>query len=59
MDFASLGKNIGAKRVWFITDTHLGVRNNSNEWIEQIREYFFDWFFPLIKKHYFIQSFVI
>jgi hypothetical protein len=52
MDFANLGKNIGAKRVWIITDTHLGVINNSNELIEQIREYFFDWFFPLIKKHY-------
>ena len=52
MDFANLGKNIGAKRVWFITDTHLGVRNNSNEWIEQIRECQVHWFFPLIKKHY-------
>lgn len=52
MDFPDLGQNAGAKRVWFITDTHLGVRNNSNEWIEQIREYFFDWFFPLVRKHY-------
>ena len=31
MDFPDLGQNAGAKRVWFITDTHLGVRNNSNE----------------------------
>ena len=45
-------KNFNAKRVWFITDTHLGVRNNSNEWIEQIREYFFDWFFPLVRENY-------
>ena len=45
-------QNNKAKRVWFITDTHLGVRNNSNEWIEQIREYFFDWFFPLVKANY-------
>ena len=45
-------ENMNAKRVWFITDTHLGVRNNSNEWIEQIREYFFDWFFPLVEKNY-------
>ena len=51
-DFPHLGQNSGAKRVWFITDTHLGVRNNSNEWIDQMREYFFDWFFPLIRKNY-------
>ena len=40
------------KRIWFITDTHLGVRNNSNEWIDSIREYFFDWFFPLVRENY-------
>ena len=45
-------ENKTAKRVWFITDTHLGVRNNSNEWIDSIREYFFDWFFPLVRKNY-------
>jgi len=45
-------ENKTAKRVWFITDTHLGVRNNSNEWIESIREYFFDWFFPLVRENY-------
>lgn len=44
--------NTQAKRVWFITDTHLGVRNNSNEWIEQTREYFFNWFFPLVSDNY-------
>lgn len=45
-------ENKDARRIWFITDTHLGLRNNSNEWIDQIREYFFDWFFPLVRKHY-------
>lgn len=40
------------KRIWFITDTHLGVRNNSNEWIDYIREYFFDWFFPMVRENY-------
>lgn len=45
-------ENKSAKRIWFITDTHLGVRNNSNEWIDYIRDYFFNWFFPLVKKHY-------
>lgn len=45
-------KNEKVKRIWFITDTHLGVRNNSNEWIENIRDYFFNWFFPLVEKNY-------
>ena len=44
--------NENAKRVWFITDTHLGVRNNSNEWLDYIRSYFFDRFFPLVKQHW-------
>lgn len=41
-----------AKRIFFITDTHLGVRNNSEEWINIHREYFYNWFIPLVKKHY-------
>jgi DNA repair exonuclease SbcCD nuclease subunit len=45
-------KKIKGKRVWLITDTHLGVRNNSNEWIELIRDYFFKWFFPLVRSNY-------
>ena len=45
-------ENQGAKRVWFITDTHLGVRNNSNEWIEMMSEYFHEWFIPLVKSEY-------
>ena len=40
------------KRVWFITDTHFGVRNSSNEWVEIIRDYFFDFFIPLVKSNY-------
>lgn len=45
-------KKIKGKRVWFISDTHLGVRNSSNEWIEMMRSYFFEWFIPLVKKNY-------
>lgn len=44
--------NPDARRVWFITDTHLGIRNSSNEWIDIIREYFFNWFIPLVRKNY-------
>jgi len=42
----------GIKRVIFITDTHLGVRNNSTEWIEIHEEYFKNWFIPFCKKIY-------
>jgi len=40
------------KRIIFITDTHLGVRNNSNDWIEIHEDYFKNWFIPLCKKIY-------
>lgn len=40
------------KRVVFITDTHLGVRNNSNDWIQIHENYFKNWFIPLCKKIY-------
>lgn len=40
------------KRIIFITDTHLGVRNNSNDWIDIHSNYFKNWFIPLCKKIY-------
>ena len=56
MPMAGLGTkrtlNPEAKRVFFITDSHLGVRNSSNEWIDIMRDYFFGWFIPLVKKNY-------
>lgn len=45
-------RNIKAKRIWFITDTHLGVRNSSEDWIRIHRDFFYEWFIPLIKKNY-------
>lgn len=45
-------KNLKAKRVWFVTDTHFGVRNSSNEWIEIMRDFFFDWFIPTVRENY-------
>ena len=38
------------KRAWMITDTHLGVRNNSIEWLEIMKEYFQNFFIPLLKR---------
>jgi DNA repair exonuclease SbcCD nuclease subunit len=40
------------KRIIFITDTHLGVRNNSNDWIQIHEDYFKNWFIPLCRKIY-------
>lgn len=40
------------KRIIFVTDTHLGIRNSSNEWIEIHQEYFYNWFIPLCKEIY-------
>ena len=52
------------KRAFIITDTHLGVRNNSNKWIDIHREFFFEWFIPLCRKNYrkgdcFVHSLVV
>lgn len=45
-------ENKKAKRAWLLTDTHLGVRNSSNEWVEIIGDYFNEWFIPLVNKNY-------
>lgn len=38
-------------RVAFLSDIHLGLRNASIEWIENITSYFDNFFIPLIKKY--------
>jgi UDP-2,3-diacylglucosamine pyrophosphatase LpxH len=40
------------KRIFFLSDTHLGVRSNSIEWIEIIEDYFENFFIPLVKANY-------
>ena len=40
------------KRVWMISDTHLGCRSNSVMWLNLIEDYFFNFFIPLVKKEY-------
>ena len=41
---------IDAKRIWLISDTHLGVRTNSREWMDIIEDYFKNTFIPLLKR---------
>jgi len=45
-------ENKKAKRVWIISDTHFGARNNSVEWLERMHSYFEDYFIPIVKKNY-------
>jgi DNA repair exonuclease SbcCD nuclease subunit len=44
--------NKEARRIWFLSDTHLGVKNNSNDWIDVMSSYFYEWFIPLVKRNY-------
>ena len=39
-----------SKRVWIISDTHLGCRSNSVLWLTLIEDYFFNFFIPLVKE---------
>jgi DNA repair exonuclease SbcCD nuclease subunit len=39
-------------RIWIVSDTHLGARNNSIEWLDRMTEYFYKFFIPLVKEHY-------
>ncbi len=41
-----------SKRIWMISDTHLGCRSNSVLWLSIIEDYFFNFFIPLVKKEY-------
>ncbi len=41
-----------AKRIWMVSDSHLGCRSNSVLWLKIIEDYFFEFFIPLIKKEY-------
>lgn len=49
---AVIEKHPEIKRFINISDTHFGVRSNSNEWMEIQKSYFYDFFIPLIKKNY-------
>jgi hypothetical protein len=44
--------NNKAKRAFLITDTHLGVRNSSAEWVQIQEDYFFNFFFPMVREQY-------
>jgi DNA repair exonuclease SbcCD nuclease subunit len=39
-------------RCWLITDTHFGIKNSSNEWIDIQKSFFYDWFLPIVRDNY-------
>jgi len=45
-------KHHKVKRFINISDTHFGIRSNSVEWMDIHKDYFFNWFIPLIKENY-------
>lgn len=38
------------KKAIFIADIHIGVRSSSEEWQENIKSYFYEWFIPYIES---------
>jgi len=44
--------SIKAKRVWIISDSHFGARNNSVEWLDRMIGYFEEYFIPMVKENY-------
>jgi DNA repair exonuclease SbcCD nuclease subunit len=47
-----MSKPLKKPRIWMLSDTHLGARNNSVEWLDRMTEYFDNFFIPLVKEHY-------
>jgi len=43
---------IKAKRAIIISDTHLGARSNSVEWLDMMRSWFYEDFIPKVKEQY-------
>lgn len=44
-------KNKPVNRVWILGDMHLGIRSNSNEWLEIQKDFYENYFIPTLKKH--------
>jgi DNA repair exonuclease SbcCD nuclease subunit len=43
---------IKAKRAFIISDTHLGARSNSVEWLDMMKDWFYNDFIPKAKERY-------
>lgn len=45
-------KNNEIKRAWLLTDTHIGCKNSSIEWLEIHKNFFYNQFIPTVKENY-------
>lgn len=43
---------IEAKRAFIVSDTHFGARSNSVEWLDVMRDWFYEDFIPRVKSEY-------
>ena len=44
-------KDRAVKRVWILGDMHLGIRSNSNEWLEIQKNFYENQFIPTLLEH--------
>ena len=44
-------KNKPVNRVWILGDMHLGIRSNSNEWLEIQKDFYENYFIPTLKEN--------
>lgn len=42
---------IKVNRIFIITDTHFGVRSSSIEWLDIMKDYFYDFFIPFLRRN--------
>ena len=43
---------INAKRAFIISDTHFGARSNSIEWLDMMKDWFYEDFIPKVRENY-------
>ena len=42
---------MNVNKIHIITDTHIGVRSNSLEWLKIMEDFFYDWYIPYLRKN--------
>lgn len=44
-------RRVNFNNIYLLSDTHMGVRSNSLEWLLNIRNFFFDFYIPYVKSN--------
>jgi len=50
-DFIVETKYINYKKIFLLSDTHLGIRANSLEWLDNIKKFFTNFYIPYLKRN--------